>query len=466
MKWMAKDFWTRVSRNKVSTLFTILMLSILLIVSTLTLSYCIDLPIQRDEDTTLYPLGFRATDAQQSEQITLASGFVQIDLSSIVTIQEIVKEYQNLQSVTYMRSSQVAFLLPDSLFTQVRSENRLEPFLADPYYRPVVLTAAQIEANSSQVEGLQKSDKTETHPLVDEPLLAVTALELDESAARFFGIEVAAGRTWNPQDFIREKESDPIPVIMGSAYQGIVSLNDTILIDNERTGAIKKIQVIGFLPENRTISHVNYDNTAIVETVADSSILFPIYSEMKTISMSDTLDIQQTYMVGSLVYAPKELPNAAFFKAQNEVKDISVRNGYTPVLFGNPSFGTVYFQLESDATMNALYIITILTNLFFICVMSLQFIGEINKNDRKYSIKMMLGMPPRTIVACCLVEVLAIFLLPTIFSILYFWKQIWETPQFLKLLALAHLSFAAIASIVLLYSLQKIKLTMTIKEEE
>lgn len=116
-----------------------------------------------------------------------------------------------------------------------------------------------------------------------EKFVAANSLIISDKYLDNFPLLISQGRTFGKNDFIIQGNQTPIPVILGSNYNGIFKLGDEWEYMDKVTNEIKRIKVIGFLKNNQFFADAALGNITSLENF----IVFPlekiqrIYSDNK-----------------------------------------------------------------------------------------------------------------------------------------------------------------------------------------
>jgi len=237
-------------------------------------------------------------------------------------------------------------------------------------------------------------------------------------------------------------------------------------IYDEILGSTYTACVVGFLQEGAVAAHANYGQTECMERVLDHSVLVPIFTQAAALGSVELMNDITTYYSGGIIAVPQGTSAAKFVQAQRAVNDIFVRNGYAPMFFGVPTFGMVYFQTESAASMRLLLAIVLLAAAFCMVLVGLHFMAIIQRNLRGYAVRMMLGMPRSAVVAAFLVELFGVLLCPMALVCSIFWQQIVADQSFVLLIGGLQLGMGAILGSILAVRLLHLDLEQAMRRPE
>lgn len=434
-------------RDAFSNLLLLCQLTLFFWACVIVLSDWIDLPAvqQAPPENGVYFLHQAATDDTQlyraSEQMTgsiTATG----DTANLNRVSEGLK---NEKGFSFLRCKESAAQIAESQFpVQLRGE-QLVPYLANAVYNNDLLLQAMLEQPQRSSQELWKELSEQTpEPVAQQsislrvPAFSLSLFELDAQAMETFGITVEHGRMFTQEDYILHQRAQEVPVLLGSAYEGIYQLGDTMMLGRDNLFQTFSAKVVGFL---RHGSSVQYYSTAREKTetaVLNASIVMPVFEiDFVAQQQDDAAFVSMyglsSYYNGGAVVVPPDTPRTEFSRLQREVNDIFVRNGLSPMVFGSPSYGFLYFQNESNAAMNlilGMYWLMIAVSLVFVCLF---FLAKANKNMSRYAIQMLNGWSLGDIAGVFLMELILLLLVPAGIAAVLFWKQIAANPMYLLL---------------------------------
>lgn len=237
----------------------------------------------------------------------------------------------------------------------------------------------------------------------------VKAFWIGNNVIDYFGLKLEEGRKFEGEDFILNPYK-PIPVILGANYKNDYEIGDNIYISFVFSES--EAQIVGFLEEGTNIYYRNkYMNL-------DRYVIMPIFS-------NDDYEGKQIYNFSvnhfySLRNSGVLVSKLAVEDVQEIITDYSEKAG-----FENGYYVTEYdstskenFDLGIEMIYLIINIITVMVIVSIIFMASGCVLNRINRNKKYYSILLLNGCCRREIITIIISELLIVFIIAYLLSVL------------------------------------------------
>lgn len=237
----------------------------------------------------------------------------------------------------------------------------------------------------------------------------VKAFWIGNNVIDYFGLKLEEGRKFEGEDFILNPYK-PIPVILGANYKNDYEIGDNIYISFVFSES--EAQIVGFLEEGTNIYYRNkYMNL-------DRYVIMPIFS-------NDDYEGKQIYNFSvnhfySLRNSGVLVSKLAVEDVQEIITDYSEKAG-----FENGYYVTEYdstskenFDLGIEMIYLIINIITVMVIVSIIFMASGCVLNRINRNKKYYSILLLNGCCRREIITIIISELLIVFIMAYLLSVL------------------------------------------------
>lgn len=244
-------------------------------------------------------------------------------------------------------------------------------------------------------------------------LHSMQSVQTDLQAYRFFGLRTQEGEGFTEENMTIREASDPIPIVMGSSYKGLVDVGDLLEVAGAWNGKYL-CRVTGILEEDASVprDRINMGEQCCL----DSKILFPYGVRLRE-DPENVEDIRKFAMLDFLA-----LENGMVQTGKGGVRDLmenyqrtGEKFGFPPVRLYGISMGMDLFRRESAATVRILLVLTVVLLCFTFYGLFITFYDKVQSNRRIYGIYLMNGCSLTMILLPCLLEI-AVILLPSVLA--------------------------------------------------
>lgn len=236
--------------------------------------------------------------------------------------------------------------------------------------------------------------------------------QVDLNGYRMFGFRTEEGEGFTEKTMTIEKASDPIPILLGNDYKGMVKVGD--VIDVGFWYYIYPCKVIGILEQGAALPENGQLNVGMIQM--DSKILFPYGISVQ----KNPEDVGEIMRYAFLDYMTLEFAVVQAEEGENinELVEVfrNIGEKYqlpVPRIVGT-SMGMNLLRKESSASVRIMLILTVALLGFSFYGLFVTFYDKIQSNSRIYGIYLMNGCSLGMIVVSCLLEI-AVILLPSVF---------------------------------------------------
>lgn len=254
----------------------------------------------------------------------------------------------------------------------------------------------------------------ETGTMIDyDDYLALKAFYADRLFCSEFGISIAEGRAFVPEDFVvSSPESIVLPVLMGNDYRELYEVGDKI--ENAHLGTIQTVtlEVIGFFSEGSYF----YDNNTMKQ-ILDRYMVIPAVETSYNGLQADGYYDDFTHAS----YDSFKIENTRILCEQSEYQNVKAK---IMKLFREMGFSELYLFEESEGYEDYLQhahedtvastMITIFIVLMIVIMICIQTYYRILQNQKKYCILMLNGITTGQIFVLIVVETFLMFVLSAI----------------------------------------------------
>ena len=244
------------------------------------------------------------------------------------------------------------------------------------------------------------------------------SVQLDLGAYQMFGLKTQEGEGFTEQNMTLNDISDPIPIILGSDYKGIIDIGtemDVVYWEYKYT-----CRVVGILEDGAMTPEYGYSGSGYWDScLIDQYIIFPL--GIKVAADTDKVDEIDKY--ANMAYLSFQ-NGIALVKEENlnnlidVIRETAERYGVPPVHLEGASLGADVFRKESRASVKIMLVLTVILLCFTFYGIGIAFYDKIRSNKRTYGIYLMNGCSISMILIPYLIE-MALILLPSIFVCRY-----------------------------------------------
>lgn len=250
---------------------------------------------------------------------------------------------------------------------------------------------------------------------VSDTYMPFKSAQFDVRAYNFFNLKTSKGEGFTADNTTIKNEDEPIPIVLGDLYDGIISLGSQMNIAiNGCTDYLFKCKVVGFLERNSKVPDFGYSDQEMISL--DSYIIFP-YGIKTAYDIKDKKDI-----AGYAYLNTRALWNSQILLSDSgELREVvelvrNLGNEYDlpPLKLGTASFGLNLLRKESASQIRLMLIITVFLVCFTFFALFMTIYNKIQENRRVYGIYIANGCSISMIVIPFVIE-LAIILAPSLF---------------------------------------------------
>lgn len=392
IRFMAEEFLRSFRKSLIKNILLMAMFSISLVMAVIMCSYYLDLGDRYEveqyiEGSVWYPLNFVMADYESNR--------VPDSFTAVTGCRNMMGYYEELsESKEYpffsLKDDQSMYLREDDLEGFFGNNNYMG-FLDEDEMYPVYAEFAEGEmCNMGCFQGAQ----------------------IDLATYRMFGLRTVEGEGFTEENIVIKKASDPVPILLGNDYQGIVEVGS--MIDVNCWGYVYPCRVVGILERGALLPPYSQMNVSM--TSMDSRIVFPhgirveedpvnVY-EIERYAFNDYIAVEDGTI---LLSGGKEISELV-----EMFRDVGQKYGIPPAQVVGTSVGMELFRRESAASVRNLLILTVALLCFTFYGLFVTFYDKIQSNRRNYGIYLMNGCSLSMILIPCLLEV-AVILLPAVF---------------------------------------------------
>lgn len=229
--------------------------------------------------------------------------------------------------------------------------------------------------------------------------------QMDLYAFRFFGLRVQEGEGFHEKNLMLEHASDPVPIIVGSNYKGIMKPGDAL--DVEFSCNMYHCRVVGILEEGAEMPF-----SVSGKFPLDSCIVFPY--GVRVADPSGTVEELEKYAQLALTGLDNGItlvPDGKLRQRVELIKNAAQQYHLPPIQVFGSSMGMDLLAKESATTIMILFVLTVTLACFALYGLFVTFYDKIQSNSRIYGIYLMNGCSLGMILTPLLLEV-AVILIP------------------------------------------------------
>lgn len=253
-------------------------------------------------------------------------------------------------------------------------------------------------------------------------VLGLKCVMLDDTAFGIFGLRTEKGEGFTKSNLTIRNASDPIPVVLGNEYEGIVSVGQTI--DISFLDYAYPCRVAGILEKG---SMMPFDGNSLDKMMLlDSHIIFPYTIRVteetgnrKDIARYAALDLRALEFNTSMVWVKDDRD---FRDVVAMSRDIGNEFNFPPLELYDASMGLRLLRKESEARVRIMLILTLALIGFTFYGLFATFYDKIQSNKKTYGIYQMNGCSIGMILFPYLFEN-AVILSPAFFVCRYIFSQ-------------------------------------------
>lgn len=243
-------------------------------------------------------------------------------------------------------------------------------------------------------------------------ILYIKSVRADLGAYQLFGLRTQEGEGFTEHNMTVKNISDPIPILLGSDYKGIIEVGEVLEI--YFWDFVYQCKVVGILEQGATIPSYNCGIMISNSCQLDSRILFPY-----GIKVQDTTDkVEEIIKYADLDYLSLQngiamVKDGKINKQVAVFREMGEKFGIPAVRLEGASLGVDLLRKESSASVRIMLVLTIILLCFTFYGICITFYDKIQSNSRTYGIYLMNGCSISMIMASCLIEI-ALILLPSV----------------------------------------------------
>ncbi len=231
-------------------------------------------------------------------------------------------------------------------------------------------------------------------------------MQMDAASFRFFGLRVQEGEELHEDHLILEHVSDPVPIVVGSQYKGILKLGDVL---SASVGwYVYPCRVVGILEEGAALSsEFCYGDGSL-----DYSIIFPF--GVQVADRSGTVEELKKYAdlaITGLDNGITLVPDGKLRQRVESIKGVARQYHLPPIKVFGESMGMNFLGKDSATTVMIMLVLTVTLACFALYGLFVTFYDKIQSNSRIYGIYLMNGCSLIMILIPLLLEV-AVILVP------------------------------------------------------
>ena len=235
--------------------------------------------------------------------------------------------------------------------------------------------------------------------------------QVDLGAYRYFGLVTQEGEGFTEENMTIERDGDPIPLLLGSDYKGIIEVG-TIIGVNFETCAYH-CKVVGILEKGSKLPVQGHMELGEFQYL-DNRIIFPY--GIKLLEDPERAQQMERYAWNAFMALQNGIAQTKVEHIRELVEtygQIADQFGYPPVQIIGTSLGLDLLRRESAARVRVLLILTVVLLCFSFYGLSVTFYDKIQSNSKNYGIYLMNGCSLSMILVPCLLEI-AVILFPAV----------------------------------------------------
>ncbi len=287
---------------------------------------------------------------------------------------------------------------------------------------------------------------------------SVKSLQMDRFAMDELNMEFGEGEGFTKENTTIKKIGDPLPVVLGNAYQGSFQIGDEFEIDLNGIGYVSqniygdymKVKVVGVLSEGQKVT--GWGANDWVET--DDYIICATGCHFENINSRDKAAEKYFYnqFSDNLMYSFIALKEGVTYnEAISEINATIQKYDVFPLDFTSISFGTEILQNETKTSIFVLTLLAvIMLGFMYFCLIS-NAISKFRKNSQTYAIYIVNGCGMGEIVISYVLEMILI-LMPGVMANYYILEfRMFKTGNvapFLMVVAMAVIVILIVTTVV------------------
>lgn len=235
--------------------------------------------------------------------------------------------------------------------------------------------------------------------------------QLDLDAYRYFGLRTQEGEGFTEENMTVQRDGEPIPLLLGSDYKGIIEVGT--IIDINFWVCAYHCKVVGILEQDSKLPMNGHMDSGDLESL-DDRIVFPHgvrilenpehMKQMERYAWNDYMALQNGYA---------QTEGEHIRELVEKYGQIANGYGYPPVQLVGTTLGIDLLRRESASTVRVLLVLTIVLLCFSFYGLFATFYDKIQSNSKNYGIYLMNGCSLGMILVPCLLEI-AVILAPAI----------------------------------------------------
>ena len=477
MKISVKEACLGLKRDLIANVLIVLMITLLLSVSVVIISYYFELP-DSDFNTNSHFLYQRPSDNDDRYKQFDATASMWLNENNNSYTENTIDALNTLEDITFFTCKEGAVSLPKDDFTSKIPEDERNQFACNMSF-----STYNGEAQENYIKDSGGRDYLDVvKEIYDMPreidyydapelgqVATVSAFQLDQNAIEHFDVKVQDGRLFEPQEYILSSFDDEIPLLMGYNYIGKYDLNETLEIS--LSSFVFNARVVGFLEKGKTVDFLGAFASETASSTLDNSIISPSFdidfkAPATNLEFFTGLWNMGKLYHGSGVIIPSDTTPKELLSYQIQIKDICLNNGVPPLLLAEPTLGFLYFIKETDSTVKLLMQISIAMVLLDLLILYLFFISKLSRNMRRYAILVMNGWSIKSIILACVLEAMFLVFLPVCIVSIIHHQQIAGNLMYILLIFCVVAVLIAIISGFICLKLRKLNIESLIRGAE
>ncbi len=471
-----KEVLYSLKRDILTNILIVIMLTLFFSVYVIIVSYYFDLPTQENvsDDNSYYFYQIPTDDANEYKELQSMMNIAFED-NNTPNAEHILNSLYELDNIDLLISNENSIGFPLSDLLSRTTVDGLEQFASNPGFS-ISAHDEYFRKNPDAdyllgLEEIYNSPRTlylsSDYRLNEVAILSM--FSLNQNAIDYFNLSTHSGRLFNENEYILSNIEGQISIVMGYNYSSLYSLDEIISVNHG--GRVKSAKIIGFLEKDSYIEYIDRYSSEKITYLADNSVIAPSFTYNLDISEVNNSDYVAAELMATLYYGcgviiPKGTSSEEFFAYQSQVKDIYINNGLSPVVFGEPTFGFLYFINDSNDTIELLLFIAIAMLIFDLLILYIFFRSKANKNMRRYAILIMNGWSIRSVITAFVIEIALLVLLPIVFISIIYAEQVINNLSFLILPLATALVLILLISTFISIKLRKLETDSLIRGTE